>query len=83
LRKHQEQQMHVEYCQVTYKPNDSVQVKKYRDLLNKEYSFCLKIINDAVKKVNKLYNKQMFTGKVIMFCSDFKKQEEVCDKYNG
>ena len=61
--------------------NDSVQVKKYKDLLNKEYSFCLKIINDVVTKANKLYDKQMSTGKVAMFCCDFKKLEVICDKY--
>ena len=34
-------------------------VKKYKDLLNKEYSFCLKIINEVIRKANKLYDKQM------------------------
>ncbi|MBR2046221.1 MAG: type III toxin-antitoxin system ToxN/AbiQ family toxin [Agathobacter sp.] len=61
--------------------NDPSQVKKYKDLLNKEYSFCLKIINNAVKKANKLYDKQISTGKVAKFCCDFKMLEEVCDKY--
>lgn len=38
---------------------DTDDVKKYKDLLNKEYSFCLKIINEVIRKANKLYDKQM------------------------
>ncbi len=60
--------------------NDSDDIKKYKDLLNKEYVLCLKIINDVIEKANKLYDRQMKTGKVIKFCSDFKKLEEVAYK---
>lgn len=59
--------------------NDSEDIKKYKDLLNKEYSFCLKIINHVIEKANKLYDKQMKTGKVIKFCCDFKILEEIAD----
>lgn len=55
-------------------------VKKYKDLLNKEYSFCLKVIDEVIGKANKLYDKQMATGKVVKFCCDFKALEEVADK---
>lgn len=51
---------------------DSDDVKKYKDLLNKEYSFCLKVIDEVIIKANKLYDKQMTTGKVVRFCYDFK-----------
>lgn len=55
-------------------------VKKYKDLLNKEYSFCLKEIDEVIGRANKLYDKQMATGKVVKFCCDFKALEEVADK---
>ncbi len=55
-------------------------VKKYKDLLNKEYSFCLKVIDEVIGRTNKLYDKQMATGKVVKFCCDFKALEEVADK---
>lgn len=47
---------------------------------NKEYSFCLKVIDEVIGKANKLYDKQMATGKVVKFCCDFKALEEVADK---
>lgn len=55
-------------------------VKKYKDLLNKEYSFCLRVIDEVIGRANKLYDKQMATGKVVKFCCDFKALEEVADK---
>ena len=55
-------------------------VKKYKDLLNKEYSFCLKVIDEVIGRANKLYDKQMATGKVVKFCCYFKALEEVADK---
>lgn len=55
-------------------------VKKYKELLNKEYSFCLKVIDEVIGRANKLYDKQMATGKVVKFCCDFKALEEVADK---
>lgn len=55
-------------------------VKKYKDLLNKEHSFCLKVIDEVIGRANKLYDKQMATGKVVKFCCDFKALEEVADK---
>lgn len=57
--------------------NDTDDIKKYKILLNKEYTFCLKIINEIIEKANKLYNKQMTTGKIVKFCCDFKKLEDV------
>ena len=61
---------------------DTDEVKKYKDLLNKEYSFCLKVIDEVIEKANKLYEKQMKTGKVDMFCCDFAALEEAADLYN-
>lgn len=61
--------------------SDSEDVAKYKDLLNKEYVFCLKIINDLIAKANKLYDGQMRSGKVKKFCCDFKALEQVCNTY--
>lgn len=61
--------------------SDTKEMTQYKDLLNKEYSFCLKIMNDVVSKANKLYDKQMETKKVAKFCCDFKALENVCDTY--
>lgn len=61
--------------------NDSISAKKYKDLLNKEYAFCLKIIDDIVEKATRLYERQMQTGKVKNYCCDFAALEKVCDSW--
>ena len=61
--------------------SDTPEVAKYKDLINKEYSFCLKIVEDLIKKANRLYDSQMATGKVKKFCCDFKLLERACDTY--
>ena len=61
--------------------SDTEEAKKYKDLLNKEYVFCLKIMSALLSKANKLYDAQMATGKVKKFCCDFKKLEQICDAY--
>lgn len=63
------------------KQNDTTEERNYKNLLNKEYSFCLKILPSIIQKANKLYNKQIETGKIIKFCCDFKLIEEKCDQY--
>ena len=60
---------------------DTPEMVKYKDLMNKEYSFCLKIAGDLIKKANRLYKSQVTTGKVKKFCCDFKLLEQVCDAY--
>jgi len=60
---------------------DSEDDKKYKDLLNKEYGFCVKIIDDIILKASKLYEKQLKTGKVQMFACDFLRLEKVSDSY--
>ena len=62
--------------------SDTREQSQYKDLLNKEYTFCLKIIDDVVSKANKLYEKQIRTKKVSKFCCDFEALEQVCDTYN-
>lgn len=63
------------------KQNDTTEERNYKNLLNKEFSFCLKILPSIIQKANKLYNKQIETGKIIKFCCNFKLIEEKCDQY--
>ena len=60
---------------------DSVDVIKYKILLTKELRFCIKIKDALLKKASKLYQRQITTGKVIPFCVDFKRTEQVCNQY--
>lgn len=62
-------------------PFDTLSEIKYKDLLNKEYSFCLKNIDSIIAKASKLYANQIATGKVKKFCCDFKLLESVCENY--
>ena len=61
--------------------NDSVDQRNYKNLMNKEFSFCIKILPLIIQKASKLYEKQISTGKVIKFCCDFKLLEEKCREY--
>lgn len=67
---------------INYSKSDSEDVKKYKDLLNKEYSFCVKIANELISKASKIYDKQIETGKVQKFACDFKELEKVADNYS-
>lgn len=71
------------YLEVNLNPQekDSLEEKKYKVLLNIEYSFCLKIIDTVIHKASVLYDKQMKTGRVIPFCCDFRLLEAKCGEY--
>lgn len=60
---------------------DSEDDKKYKDLLNKEYGFCVKMLDYIILKASKLYEKQLETGRVQMFACDFLRLEKVADTY--
>lgn len=64
------------------KTGDTDDIKNYKNLLQKEYSFCLKIIDSILTKATKLYDRQMRTGKIIKFCADFKLLEQKCDEWS-
>ncbi len=72
------------YSVVNLNPNskDSAELKKYKILMNIEYSFCLKILDKIIQKAGKLYEKQINTGKIVPFCCDFKLLEAKCNEYN-
>ena len=61
---------------------DSEELAKYKDLLNKEYAFCVKIVDDILAKASKIYDKQICTGKVQMFACDFAKLEGALADWN-
>ena len=67
---------------LTHSVEDSVKERNYKNLMNKEYSFCLKIMDSVIQKANRLYEKQLKTGKIVKFCCNFKLLEEKCKEYN-
>jgi protein AbiQ len=63
--------------------NDSIEVSKYKNLLEKEYSFCVTNKDKMITKANRLYIKQKRTGKVIPKCCNFKTLEKVAKDYSS
>ena len=66
---------------LVHSDTDSEEIRNYKNLMNKEFAFCLKLIRILIKKANKIYEKQMSTGKVVKYCCDFKLLEEKCRAY--
>lgn len=66
---------------LTASPDDTVDTRNYKNLMNKEFAFCVKILPQIIQKANKLYIKQKETGVVIKFCCDFRLLEEKCSEY--
>lgn len=64
------------FVNINHDKNDSASLKKYKILLNLEYTFCLKIIDQIITKISRLYEKQIKTGKIIKFCCNFKLLEQ-------
>ena len=54
---------------------------KYKALLQKEYSFCLKIKEGILERAKLIYSQQKETQKVFRFHCDFAKLEKACDEY--
>lgn len=61
--------------------SDTPEQQKYKDLLNKEYRFCLKNIDKIIAKATKIYDYQKNTGTIIKFACDFSALESVCSTY--
>ena len=66
---------------LTTDPQDSVETRNYKNLMNKEFAFCLKILPLIIQKANKLYYEQRNTGKIVKFCCDFRLLEEKSKEY--
>ena len=66
---------------LTANSDDTVEVRNYKNLMNKEFAFCVKILSQIIQKASKLYEKQMATKKFIKFCCDFQLFEEKCGEY--
>lgn len=71
----------ISYVNINITPQDTNEERNYKILLNKEYTFCLKIIDDIIKKADKVYSKQINTGKIQKFCCDFKALENVARRH--
>lgn len=61
---------------------DSLTSNERKRLLLKEYEFLLPKQDSIVKKVEKMYCKQMNTNVIFPGYCNFKKLEELCDNYN-
>ena len=66
---------------IVHKEDDDIATKKYKDLLNKEYRFCIGILDKILKKASSVYDKQTKTKKGIKFCCDLKTLEKFIDNY--
>lgn len=60
----------------------AVENLSYKNLLVKEYKFCLRVQSGIVERVKKIYTEQKDTGIVHKFYCNFSKLEEACDTYN-
>ncbi len=72
----------ISFVDINVKDSDSIDEKRYKNLLNKEYSFCVGKKEEILSEVNKIYSNQKSSGKVQMFCCDFTKLEQECLQYN-
>ena len=68
---------------LTARLDDTVDTRNYKNLMNEEFAFCVKILPQIIQKANTLYEKQMATKKVIKFCCDFRLLEERCREYEA
>lgn len=63
---------------INVEATDDAEMKKYKELLNKEYSFCLSIKDKIVKEAERIYRRQINTGKVYKGYCNFVDLEKVC-----
>ena len=68
---------------LTARPDDTVDTRNYKNLMNEEFAFCVKILPQIIQKASKLYEKQKTTKIVIKFCCDFRLLEERCREYEA
>lgn len=54
----------------------------YKNLLQKEYYFCLPHTNGIIQRANKIYTTQCRTNKVLKYHCNFKLLEAACDSYS-
>ena len=61
--------------------DDTDEERNYKNLLNKEYGFCVANTDKIVSRANKVYDKQMKTGFVEYKCCNFALLESVMKSY--
>ena len=72
---------HYSICNFQINQNDSPTEKKYKNLLNKEFKFCVSGKARIINKANTIYNRQVNTKKIFCGYVDFKLLEQECDNY--
>ena len=60
---------------INFDKNDTIEEKLYKDLLQNEYNFCIRIIDSIISRANKVYDKQINKKNGLKFCCDFKALE--------
>lgn len=68
-------------AELTFHDNLDSAEKMRRELMRKEYEFCVSIKSDIMKKANKIYKKQIESGKILKYHCNYKKLEQVCEQY--
>ncbi len=58
-----------------------IQNKKYRHLLQREFSFCTSIKDEIARRVEEIYTSQIKTGHIRPRYVNFKVLEKACDNY--
>lgn len=61
--------------------SDSIDVVRYKNLLNKELRICVSKKDKILRESEKIYTKQITTGKVYFSYCDFKKLEAARDSF--
>ena len=64
-------------------PSNDNDTEKRRILMTKEYFFCRKYMDAIRTKAESIYETQISTGVVMPYHCDYKKLEEIANKYNS
>lgn len=68
---------------INFDENDTIEERHYKDLLQNEYNFCVRIVDDIILRANKVYDKQTNKNNGLKFCCDFKALEKFVNQYKG
>ena len=63
--------------------NDTPEQSRYKNLLNKELQFCVSNKEKIIRESEKIYSKQITTGKIYFGYCDFKALEVARDSYSN
>lgn len=63
-------------------PTDTVDIINYKNLLNKEFAFCVSIKDKLIKEAGRIYDRQIKTSKIFFGYCDFQALEKACDSFS-